>query len=379
MRDYIILNGKRSTLIKGLMIQSLPPIRKPALRTQTEEIDGRDGDIITPLGYAAYDKEVEIGLYGDFDIDEVIGYFNSSGKVTFSNEIDKFYNYQILKEIDFEKLIRYRTATAVFHVQPFKFSLSEHKITHEAIKSISYVPTTIISNGLTVKRSSKVLTPGASAVLGIELKGTCSTYTEIYCPINSLEVYPGSYVLNANANGTGSGEIRLISNTPSNADSFGGQSVSFNGTGLVNISATINNKSFYDYIYFQVAPGTVNIFINFIFRETYVGNPAVKNVTVYNSGNIFSKPTIRFDGNNDFELAINGVKILDIALSTDTETAEWISINAERMEAYNGNTLKNRKVTGDYSKMIFQPGENVLTLTGDYNTKIEITNYSRWL
>lgn len=126
MRDYIILNGKKSTEIAGLLIQSLPPISKPLLRTQIEEIDGRDGDIVTPLGFSAYNKTITIGLYGDFDVNQVIAYFNGSGTVTFSNESDKYYYYQIIQQIDYDKLIRFRTATVTFHVQPFKYSISEN-------------------------------------------------------------------------------------------------------------------------------------------------------------------------------------------------------------------------------------------------------------
>ena len=126
MRNYIILNGNISTNIQGLIIQSLPPISKPMMRTQIEEIDGRDGDIVTPLGYSAYNKELSIGLYGDFDIDEVIEFFNSSGTVIFSNEEDKIYNYQIIDQIDFERLIRFRTATVTMHVQPFKYSAEDN-------------------------------------------------------------------------------------------------------------------------------------------------------------------------------------------------------------------------------------------------------------
>lgn len=125
MRNYIILNGKNSNEINGLLIQELPPISKPQIRTQIEEIDGRDGDIVTKLGFAAYDKEFTVGLYKDFDINEIIAYFNSEGTVVFSNESDKYYNYQIIGQIDFERLVRYRTATVRMHCQPFKYSTEE--------------------------------------------------------------------------------------------------------------------------------------------------------------------------------------------------------------------------------------------------------------
>ena len=131
MRDYIILNNKNSNEIKGLLIQNLPPITKPRIRAEIDEIDGRDGDIVTPLGYGAYDKVFSIGLYGDFDINEVIKYFDSEGIVVFSNEPNKYYNYKILEQIDFEKLIRFRTADVMMHVQPFKYSTTEGKETEE--------------------------------------------------------------------------------------------------------------------------------------------------------------------------------------------------------------------------------------------------------
>lgn len=129
MIPYIIINGVSSKNINGLLIQSLPPISKPKVRTSIEEIDGRDGDIVTTLGYAAYDKPITIGLKGDYNVDDVIEYFNTSGKVTFSNELDKYYNFAIYNTIDFNKLIRFKTANITMHVQPFKYSLDEPPIT----------------------------------------------------------------------------------------------------------------------------------------------------------------------------------------------------------------------------------------------------------
>lgn len=137
MGNYIILNGTNSNTIQGLLIQSLPPITKPLIRTTVEEIDGRDGDIVTKLGFSAYDKQIEIGLHGNFDINAIISYFNSEGTVTFSNESDKYYKYQILDQIDFEKLIRFKTATVTLHVQPFKYSLTDTEQTFEITNETS--------------------------------------------------------------------------------------------------------------------------------------------------------------------------------------------------------------------------------------------------
>lgn len=123
--NTITLNGVRSDTIQGLLIQSLPPISKPPMRVNVEEIDGRNGDIITDLGYQAYDKTITIGLRGSFDINDVISFFNSEGTVVFSNEPDKYYRYKIYQQIDFERLIRYRVANVTMHVQPFKYSTAE--------------------------------------------------------------------------------------------------------------------------------------------------------------------------------------------------------------------------------------------------------------
>lgn len=128
--NYCVLNGYKSTDIKGLLIQSLPPISKPLMRTNIEAIDGRDGDIVTKLGYSAYDKQMTIGLHGDFNVDDAIQFFDSEGTVVFSNEPDKFYNYQILAQIDFARLVRFKTATVTFHVQPYKYSAVDDLYTY---------------------------------------------------------------------------------------------------------------------------------------------------------------------------------------------------------------------------------------------------------
>lgn len=232
--NYIILNGKSSATIPGLLISTLPSITKPKIRTEVEEIDGRDGDIITTLGYSAYDKEFSIGLHGQYDVDKVIKYFDSEGTVTFSNERDKYYKYQITEQIDFERLLRFKTAEVKMHVQPFKYSLEDNKRTF-------------------------------------------------------------------------------------------------------NISGE-------------------------------------SSITIRNAGNIYSKPKITIYGSGMVYLTLNGVN----ALALNIDNNEYITIDTAEMEAYKGNTLLNRYVSGDYNDLYFQIGKNILSWTGSI-TKIVIEDYSRWI
>ena len=233
MRNYVIQNGKDSRYIKGLLIQELPPITKPLMRTSIEQIDGRDGDVITRLGYSAYNKKMKIGLFGDFDIDDIIQFFNSSGTVIFSNEPEKYYVYDILDAIDYERLLRFRTAEITYHVQPFKYS--------------------------------------------------------------SIE------------------KLKEFSN-PTSA------------------------------------------------------------ITVRNNGNYVSKPVLHIKGTGTINLSLNGVQLFHI----DLNTANSITIDTGRLEAYNDDTLMNRYVVGDYDKFALKVGANSVSWDGAL-TYIAFEKYSRWI
>lgn len=165
-RPWILINDRPSYGVRGLVIVSLPPISKPAMRHNAEEIDGRDGDMVTTLGYEAYDKSVSIGLHGDFDIDRVIEYFATSGTVTFSSEPDKVYRFQQLDAIDFERLVRYRTATVKLHVQPYKTS----RLAQPKSFSGSDAQASVTNTGNVT--AAPTLTIKASGNIGVWLDGT---------------------------------------------------------------------------------------------------------------------------------------------------------------------------------------------------------------
>ena len=185
--NNVILNGVNSNTIAGLIIQELPPISKPLMRTEIEEIDGRDGDIITKLGYSAYDKVMRIGLRNDSIINDVIKFFDSEGQVIFSNESDKYYRYKILDQIDFDRLLRYRTADVTFHVQPFKYSATEQTLTKTSF------PATVTNSGNTI--AMPTLTISGSGTIGIRLAGEwmftidMSNISQITIDTEKMEAY----------------------------------------------------------------------------------------------------------------------------------------------------------------------------------------------
>ena len=339
--DYIILNGIKSTFVKGLLIQELAPITKPLIRSQIEEINGRDGDIVTKLGYAAYDKEVLIGLHSGFDIDEVIKYFNGEGEVTFSNEPDKVYKYQILAQIDFEKLIRFRQATVTFHVQPFKHSAVEKLLLENTDNAIDIPSFTQTQDGVTVSVSNDTIT----------VSGTATASAEFFIPIS------------------GSGEankcsLRVIGSAPRDNDSLCGSYMVVTDGSLRGFLAANHT---YNYIWLMV-------------QETYTGtyNMTVKvdDASIYatNQGNIVAKPVIELQGDGVVELFINSIKKLTVDLSVYHNMV----IDADAMDAYYGDKLLNRYVIGDYDEVALPVGKNRISWTGTIS-RIQVDHYSRWV
>ena len=354
--NYIELNGVRSNSITGLLVQSLPPISKPLIRTEIEEIDGRDGDIVTKLGYSAYDKEIEIGLRGNFDINEVIAFFDSEGVVTFSNEPDKFYHYQIIEQIDFEKLVRFRTAKVTFHVQPFKYPISETPVTEDA-ELMVIDDCQDSDSGISLNVQNGLIT----------LHGTATANAEFDVPV-SIDLSAGDYLLYAITRGTQvSGSSVALD---SGGYSFGGGALTLQENSIALASDTLSSSKRFDTVSVMVESGHT---VDFSFFLVLV-NSSVQTLTVTNQGNTISKPRITIVGGGTINLSLNGQQIFIINLGNEGQ----ITIDSAQMEASNGGILKNRLVAGDYDDLVLNVGSNTLSWTGGVS-EIMVENYTRWI
>lgn len=359
--NYCVLNGVKSNTVKGLLIQELPPISKPLMRTQVEQIDGRDGDIVTPLGYAAYDKKMRIGLYGAFNIDDVISFFNSSGQVTFSNEPDKYYNYQILQQIDFNRLLRFREADITFHVQPFKYSAVDGVVSSKNILDATAIAINSTGNQYVT------LTHGVGQ-LSIEVNASFTGGLFVGSIwVNGLEIGQ-TYTLSATSADSGFATAYVYT------DKLYGNEVA-SGTLTSGITFTATTESVLIGFYAQNCTTGDSLTVQGIQFEQGVKTPYVpyNSVYVFNSGNTVSKPNITLSGSGTVNMSINGTQVLTVDLSGGD-----ITINAAEMNAYQGFTLANRQVTGDYDNVILQTGANTVSCDGN-PIIITIGNYSRWL
>lgn len=358
--NTVILNGQSSADIQGLLIQSLPNISKPLMRTIVEEIDGRDGDVITNLGYSAYDREMSIGLFGNYDVDEVIRFFDSEGVAIFSNEPDKFYYYKIIQQIDFERLLRFKTATVTFHVQPFKYSAVDDAIVISKNR-MGIKRTSVTKNGVTASVESGLIT----------LSGRASARTELYIPIDEMTL-KGTYGLHALTEGTGGAgcKVRVIYNLPSDQDSFGGTYLALSESGESVLYSTITESETYRYIWIYIESNTDTDFT----LDLQMMDENLSSFSLFNRGNTFSRPTMTIYGSGDIALAINGEQRFEI----DLGDSEYITLDGADMNAYKGEVLMNRHVSGDYNNLVLNVGKNTISWTGDV-TRIEVEKVTRWI
>lgn len=137
----ITFKGVDSDTITGLLISEQPDITRAPRKTESIDVDGRDGDVVNYLGYDTYVKDATIGLHGAFDIDEIANFFTGEGWVIFSNEPTKKYWGRITSQIDFASLVRFRTAKVKWTVQPYK------KLVTEANVSGATSPLTVENQG----------------------------------------------------------------------------------------------------------------------------------------------------------------------------------------------------------------------------------------
>ena len=104
----------------------------------------------------------------------------------------------------------------------------------------------------------------------------------------------------------------------------------------------------------------------------YVSNPDEVTITtssavVVNPGSVYSEPIIRIYGSGDITLIVNDTFI-------ELEGIEdGIVLNSVIQEAYQGETLLNEKMEGDFP--VLKPGNNLISWSGDVSRLVIAPNW----
>lgn len=377
--NFIILNGRKSTEVAGLMIQSLPPVVKPPMRVQLDEVDGRDGDIITPLGFSGYDRTVKIGLRGVYDEDDIVQYFNSSGKVIFSNEPDKVYDYTIVESFSLDRLRRFREADVVFHVQPFKHSVVAEKIVAATVEYENAAdPVLPFTGGPQLSYSNGVFTYDQHISLD---EGLPFYHWQFYSIKKPFYIYPGvaytgKLIITGGSITNGTLNVGLRYGT---SELFADQVLTSSSSGTINLTITATSQGFVDRIAFketatQVSGDVYAVNINNLTFTLEIYSYPTAEFEVVNRGNIYAMPVFTFTNARNFSISVNGGAEVNCAAG-DTEN---IVLDTEQMRAYSGNTLKNRRFTGNYANLRLGAGKNTIKIDGMFDN-VAVSNYSRWI
>lgn len=397
--NFIILNGKKSTEVAGLMIQALPPVVKPPMRVQLDEVDGRDGDIITPLGFSGYDRTVKIGLRGVYDEDDIVEYFNSSGKVIFSNEPDKVYDYTIVESFSLDRLRKFREADVVFHVQPYKHSaVPERNIPAEAAPSNVATPAEPFAMNRTASWYSWNYSDGEFTVScenGARREWYSDThhygrpfpYNNWYDMETSALIMPGTYdiYLTIESGEIVDGGINVGIGSPSTGSIAADQTITSVTPGeTIHLTITVTTVIVATYVYLGFVYGTTEdenhywwcIINNLKFSDLRIvaGVGGGAGINVINRGNVDSAPIYTLEGVRSCSLKVNDND--PVVISADEATD--LVIDSENMKAYSGSTLKNRLCTGNYENLHLKPGVNTVSMTGTF-TGFIVSDYSRWI
>lgn len=199
---FFVFKNIDSRDIKGLIVCELPPITKPKMRVRVDTIDGKDGAETVNLGFEAYTKTVKIGLTREFNIDNIIAWLHGEGNIQFSNEPDKYYRVKVHEQIDFERLLRFKTAEVQFYTQPFKYSATERTKT----VAVTGLNTTEIRNAGNYF-SKPIVTFTGTGIINVSVNGlqkcvlNLGTNESITLDADKEEAYDGATLKNRQMQG----------------------------------------------------------------------------------------------------------------------------------------------------------------------------------
>ena len=202
MNDWFEWNGVRSTEY-GVHVLEQPVLTLPNERATFVDVPGRSGSRTVLEGESVYDDLVltaQCIVENTERYEEIAAFLKGSGRVTFANRPEGYYEARIVNQIPFEKILRgnpHRSFAVNFRCKPFWYA--------ESVPTITVTKSgTFVTNPGNIYAEPKITVVGSGsitlmvALTIIELEGIAGNIT-----LNSAlqEAYSGTTSMNSAMSG----------------------------------------------------------------------------------------------------------------------------------------------------------------------------------
>ena len=202
MNDWFEWNGVRSTEY-GVHVLEQPVLTLPNERATFVDVPGRSGSLTVLEGESVYDDLVltaQCIVENTERYEEIAAFLKGSGRVTFANRPEGYYEARLVNQIPFEKILRgnpHRSFAVNFRCKPFWYA--------ESVPTITVTKSgTFVTNPGNIYAEPKITVVGSGsitlmvALTIVELEGIAGNIT-----LNSAlqEAYSGTTSMNSAMSG----------------------------------------------------------------------------------------------------------------------------------------------------------------------------------
>ena len=202
MNDWFEWNGVRSTEY-GVHVLEQPVLTLPNERATFVDVPGRSGSLTVLEGESVYDDLVltaQCIVENTERYEEIAAFLKGSGRLTFANRPEGYYEARIVNQIPFEKILRgnpHRSFAVNFRCKPFWYA--------ESVPTITVTKSgTFVTNPGNIYAEPKITVVGSGsitlmvALTIVELEGIAGNIT-----LNSAlqEAYSGTTSMNSAMSG----------------------------------------------------------------------------------------------------------------------------------------------------------------------------------
>lgn len=202
MQDWFSWNGQRCTAF-GIHVSEQPPVTIPSERVSFTDVPSRPGSLTTLEGDDVYDDMILTAtcfIENLNNLTAISNWLKGSGKVTFANRPEGYYQARVVNQIPFEKILRgnpHRSFAVNFRCKPFLYLNNSPTITITSSGTFITNPGSVYSEPIITVNGSGDIT----LIIGMTIVELSGVNGSITLDSALQEAYSGFTSLNSQMSG----------------------------------------------------------------------------------------------------------------------------------------------------------------------------------